>query len=152
MTLWVDAARAPISNYFAFGSQVYYASLSNGVYGTYVGLHSAVMKAGPLLRISSQTGWYPSSSPPAWKIGGTTVTKFNYSVLCGTNVVMTRVVSNGVNGVVETGPAFGILDTSKYIASTNVTLSVLTDPVKLGRPIVFRVAIDLVEGMEACDE
>jgi hypothetical protein len=154
VTLWVDAALPPISNYFAFGSQVYYSASTNGVYSTYIGLHSAVLKAGPLLRISTQTGWYPRTSTNAavWYVGGSPVSKFDYSILSGTNVVMTRVVSNGVNGAIETGPAFGILDTMKYIASTNVELRVLTDEVNLDRPMVVRVSIDLVEGMEACDE
>jgi hypothetical protein len=152
-TLWVDAALPPTSNYFNFGSQTYYSSVSNGVYATYVGLHSSVLKAGPLLRIQTQTGWYPAptTNTPVWYVGATPVSKFNYSILSGTDVVMTHSVSNGLYGVIETGPAFGILDTQTYLANTNVELKVLMDAVKFDRPMVVRVAIDLVQGMEACD-
>lgn len=152
LTLWIDAALPPISNYFNFGSQTYYANVTGGVYATYAGLHSTVLKAGPLLRISAQTGWYPSTGTNAtWYVGAAPASKFNYSIMNGTNVVMTHAVSNGLYGAIETGPAFGILNTQTYIASTNVELKVLMDAVKLDRPMVVRVSIDLVQGMEACD-
>lgn len=143
-SLFLEAVLPPLTNFF--GVLHGYTHTNN----TLIWKFHLEPRPGPVVRASMQMAVQTGVTLAA--------TSFSYSLMCMGDTILTHDVTVDASGnVLETGPAFAVLDTVRYLADPDLTGGVgarfwIDCPEEINnKQVFFRAWLDRLEGMTVCE-